>query len=727
MFRLAFLHLTIWLYGCTAFKTPFRPSSALSPSFVRSNDSNRPRLSPSAAATIDSFSSSLSLASSSAEAATTTAAATTVNNPSSAGASQSQPQSQSKTGTVTILLPSIGSNDIKSKYGVKSPVESPTLLEAANHLADKVFWFSDGLVDVNVVQIASLSKKDGNGQEQAQAQQHQDLMTVDAVVAFGLNDQNDAAFVKNLFEARRSVPDAAIRARQCQFALDCTADGFADMVGPYDSTDPSLQSAVVPWSQDASGRRLFDQMNDLFARWTTDDFALALMLFFNLFSGMPVDWVRYSIDATWEKGPARNAQEFYQMMTKCGDCITKCLADENCKACIDALNAVDTRDQVASYRTVVSYESELLRDFSYCILQKNNVFGCRAKIPMLPKVKPITTWRGQEMTTDLARSILVGHLGDEPIAPEVRERVWITDEYDEKYGKGRSIQGMVGDRQRLACLFPFVFVIFSQNTKPFIFFRFHHSMPCIGGTRSRNIMDRCSRGERSLRPIPVSEPGRFVVSCQFRFLGVAVLRSLSCTEREREKETHDTTVTSSTSPWLSLHDHHYFPFPTSPSIDPQIFYEDVETDKMWYDPVFRVETIDGRNVWCKRHYTVRNGKVPGTFRLSVLDNGVTSNEFWTIGGVADDLSWIVFHYAGAATVVGQRYIGGLLCTPDGKLPDESTSSEWKAALESVSIQPWELYVVDNDMTSPGAVTAGKPPLMFYRDGVLQERKQKEAI
>ena len=55
----------------------------------------------------------------------------------------------------------------------------------------------------------------------------------------------------------------------------------------------------------------------------------------------------------------------------------------------------------------------------------------------------------------------------------------------------------------------------------------------------------------------------------------------------------------------------------------------------------------------KRHYRVRDGPVPGTFRFSVLDNGITSNEFWTIAGVADDLSWIVFHYAGAAGAVGQ--------------------------------------------------------------------------
>jgi hypothetical protein len=54
----------------------------------------------------------------------------------------------------------------------------------------------------------------------------------------------------------------------------------------------------------------------------------------------------------------------------------------------------------------------------------------------------------------------------------------------------------------------------------------------------------------------------------------------------------------------------------------------------------------------KRHYKVRNGH-PGTFRFSVLDNGVTSDEFWTIVGAADDLSWAVFHYAGAAGAVGQ--------------------------------------------------------------------------
>jgi hypothetical protein len=58
----------------------------------------------------------------------------------------------------------------------------------------------------------------------------------------------------------------------------------------------------------------------------------------------------------------------------------------------------------------VSYESELLRDFSLCILQKNNIFECKAEIPSIPYVEPMRFWRGKEVTTDVARGIMIGHL-----------------------------------------------------------------------------------------------------------------------------------------------------------------------------------------------------------------------------------------------------------------------------------------------------------------------------
>lgn len=59
----------------------------------------------------------------------------------------------------------------------------------------------------------------------------------------------------------------------------------------------------------------------------------------------------------------------------------------------------------------------------------------------------------------------------------------------------------------------------------------------------------------------------------------------------------------------------------------QLFYYDSQrTSSMWYDPVFKVTTLDGVDVWRRRHYKVRRGTVPGTFYFSVLDNGVTSQE-----------------------------------------------------------------------------------------------------
>lgn len=45
---------------------------------------------------------------------------------------------------------------------------------------------------------------------------------------------------------------------------------------------------------------------------------------------------------------------------------------------------------------------------------------------------------------------------------------------------------------------------------------------------------------------------------------------------------------------------------------------------VWYDPIFKVQTLDGRVVWRRRHYRVRRAAEPGTFYFSVLDNGVTS-------------------------------------------------------------------------------------------------------
>ncbi|KAG6767236.1 hypothetical protein POTOM_028429 [Populus tomentosa] len=63
------------------------------------------------------------------------------------------------------------------------------------------------------------------------------------------------------------------------------------------------------------------------------------------------------------------------------------------------------------------------------------------------------------------------------------------------------------------------------------------------------------------------------------------------------------------------------------------------------EPVFQVKTLEGKVVWRRRKYRIERSKILGTFYFSVLDNGVISNEFWTIVNVSNDFSWGLFHYS----------------------------------------------------------------------------------
>ncbi|KGN62096.1 uncharacterized protein LOC101212663 [Cucumis sativus] len=128
----------------------------------------------------------------------------------------------------------------------------------------------------------------------------------------------------------------------------------------------------------------------------------------------------------------------------------------------------------------------------------------------------------------------------------------------------------------------------------------------------------------------------------------------------------------------------------------QLFYRGKARGSFWYEPVFMVKTLEGKLVWRRRRYRVKRGKIAGTFLFSVLDNGVVSNEFWSIVDVCDDLSWGLFHYNGAARAAGQSYTGAVLVSRDGKYPENDHQKERiVAALEKCGIKEWELFAVDN--------------------------------
>ena len=128
----------------------------------------------------------------------------------------------------------------------------------------------------------------------------------------------------------------------------------------------------------------------------------------------------------------------------------------------------------------------------------------------------------------------------------------------------------------------------------------------------------------------------------------------------------------------------------------QIWYRGKARNSFWYNPVFKVQTLDGDEVWRRSDYRCKRGSTPGTFYFSFMDNGVTSLEYWRIVDAADDLSWSLYYYAGAAKVAGQAYIGAVLATKDGLWPDASELPRIEKSLwEGTGCKLWEMCEVDN--------------------------------
>ena len=128
----------------------------------------------------------------------------------------------------------------------------------------------------------------------------------------------------------------------------------------------------------------------------------------------------------------------------------------------------------------------------------------------------------------------------------------------------------------------------------------------------------------------------------------------------------------------------------------QLFYPGKARNSFWYQPIFKVKTLDGLEKWRERLYRVRELDVPGTYRFSVLDNGVTSLEDWTLLDCQETLAWCVFHYRGAAAKAGLSYSGAILASRDGMWPKDGESLERiQTALRTAGIELWELSTVDN--------------------------------
>jgi hypothetical protein len=167
-----------------------------------------------------------------------------------------------------VILVSKRAKDQVSKFGVESPVECPSVLEAAQHLALKTNFFCDGRLQTHVLTIG-----DNNAVLSPTS-----VRDANVVLAYGLEDADELKMAHSLFQDRQEMSNGSM----CQMGIDC-AESLPELVGSYDATLSRSISLVVPWSHVASGQRLHNQMTNLFRRWTTDDFCAAVVLFLNQF------------------------------------------------------------------------------------------------------------------------------------------------------------------------------------------------------------------------------------------------------------------------------------------------------------------------------------------------------------------------------------------------------------------------------------------------------------
>jgi len=475
--------------------------------------------------------------------------------------------------------------DTSSGYGKTSPEPNPAWSTVASQLARRMSNFGgvneeDGSDKISAVSFPVDTLK------------LNDLVGFDIVIALGVNSSEDEARLVGALEtASSNSGQKPLKA----FLADPTCGEKIQMkrfAGNFhvSSTMESVVAGLIPWSSIASESRLIEKTETLLKRKSTEDYIFAVLFVIHALV-TDIDVVKSDINPSWEKGVVQNVLEFKKMCDCCGPQISSALSDPKTKSAIDLLNAVDLRDQVGSYRVIVSNETPQLEDFTLCILQQNDCFNCDAPILDRPRVPLLEKWRGKPLDDEASRQILIGHL-DHPAASDA------------------------------SCKKPWSWKIVVGANPAYDAFPMQH----------------------------------------------------------------------------------------------QIFYPSgrgKESKSLWYDPVFCVETLDGDLVWCKRHYrctprrhwsedennneeaTSKTKTTPGAWTLTTLDNGMVSEEKWTIIDAMDDLSWCVLHYSGAARRAGQSYVGALLCTSDGQWPESCRSGEGleriRKAFEKCDLELWELF------------------------------------
>uniref|UniRef100_A0A0D9V4Y9 VDE lipocalin domain-containing protein n=1 Tax=Leersia perrieri TaxID=77586 RepID=A0A0D9V4Y9_9ORYZ len=268
--------------------------------------------------------------------------------------------------------------------GSISPLKDTPWEEVMRHTANRMKWVDEGF-EMLVFTDKSIGHDD-LGKELAQCDMLVNVsVTSQETVRWLLNNSEN---IPNIicFQSSPTLENK-LGGRYVQYT------GHQDMFGKL--TNIGKQSGTKESDE------VLKTVSSAWERHNSDDIRFCLLVVVNAYI-RPVDML--------QNLRAKGLSTLSCMIGNCGPQILNCLFDPNCRKALQCLNSCSPTDQVCNYRCIASYESPHLEAFSLCVLQKNNCLELNAGIPSKPAVTPLTMFRDQKLSHELAEDLFVGWL-----------------------------------------------------------------------------------------------------------------------------------------------------------------------------------------------------------------------------------------------------------------------------------------------------------------------------
>ncbi|PUZ55045.1 hypothetical protein GQ55_5G181000 [Panicum hallii var. hallii] len=265
-----------------------------------------------------------------------------------------------------------------------SPIKDTPWEEVMRHTADRLKWVDEGF---EMLVFADNSIEHDNLRKE--------LSCCDMLVNVAITNQDSVQWLINNSKDISNV----ICFQSSPSLLNKLGGTYVQYTGEQDMFG-KLASIGKP-SGTKESAEVLKTISNAWERHNSDDIRFCLLVVVNAYI-RPV--------AMLKNLRAKGLSTLSCMIKNCGPQILNCLFDPNCRKALQCLNSCSPTDQVCNYRCIASYESPHLEAFSLCVLQKNNCLDLNAEIPNKPNVIPLTMFREQKLSHEIAEDLFVGWL-----------------------------------------------------------------------------------------------------------------------------------------------------------------------------------------------------------------------------------------------------------------------------------------------------------------------------